>query len=129
MTKTFLFTITLAASFILSSCYPSGQEVAGKYYAKHGQGIEYIEMREDHTFTQYFKNDKIEKSIEGTWEFRKQGGQVKLILRDLTSFADPLATVFGDSTVIGTHASSSVYWDKNKITVEPDFPEYDYYRK
>ncbi len=129
MKKTFRLTITCVALIILSSCFPSGKEVAGKYYAKHGQGIEYLDMREDHTFTQYFKNDKIEKAVEGKWEFEndKPTGQLKLILRSRTNFVDPYA--FDDSTNIGTPAISSVYWDKNTITVYPDLPEYNYHRK
>ena len=112
---------------LLFGCSPSGEEVKGIYYAEHGEGVEYIEMKGDHTFIQYFKNDSIEKKVNGRWKFEREGGQNKLILRDWTCFVDPFA--FSDSTRKGSSSTASVYWDKNTITIYPDLPEYNYHKK
>ena len=117
----------LTIVFMINGCEPSAEEVAGKYYARHGIGIEYIEMRTDHTFTQYFKKDSIEKKAEGKWEFKQQAGQLKLILRNRIYFVDPFSSI--DSANIGTTTNSSVYWNNNSIMIYPDFPKYNYYKK
>lgn len=112
---------------LLVRCNPSAEEVKEVYYAEHSKGIEYIEMNENYTFTQYFKNDSIEKKINGKWEFQYDSGQLKLILREWTCFVDPFA--FSDSTRKGNSMTASAYWDGNTIKIYPDLPEYNYHRK
>ena len=67
----------------LTSCHPSGKEVAGKYCARHCKGIDCIEMREDGTFKQYFKNGITVKTNDGTWEFETNLNQEKFYLETL----------------------------------------------
>lgn len=110
----------------LTSCHPTGEEVAGKYYAKHDKGTEYIEMRADGTFTQYFKSDAIEQCNEGTWEFEFRKGQRKLELTDFVTYVLPNEDTLG----IGKKGHASIYWEGNRITSWSDgYDEYNYHRK
>jgi len=112
----------------LTACHPSGEEVAGKYHAKHDKGTEYIEMKADGTFTQYFKNDTIEESNEGTWEFEYRKGQWKIELADYVTYALPINNEIAQSR-IGKKGFASVYWEEGRIIFNPDYENYNYHRK
>lgn len=122
--KKIILKIILIMSLI--ACHPSGEEVAGIYYARHNKGTEYIEMRDDGTFTQYFKNNKTEVSNKGTWEFETISGQEKLKLTDYIHYVYP---VDNTNVGIGKKRFASIYWKENKLEIFPDFEEYNYYRK
>jgi hypothetical protein len=115
--------VSLILIISLTACHPSGEEVAGKYYAKHNKGIEYIEMRVDGTFTQYFKTDTIEESNEGDWEFERKKGQWKLEFDGYIAYVTPC-----DEELSGKSGYASVYWELDKLLFFPDFEEYNYYR-
>lgn len=117
--------VNLILIMSLTACHPSGEEVAGKYYAKHNKGIEYIEMRVDGTFKQYFKNDIIEENNEGTWKFELRNGQEKLSLAGYIHYVYPVENT---SVGIGKKRFASIYWELDKLLFFPDFEEYNYYR-
>lgn len=109
----------------LTSCHPSGKEVAGKYCARHGKGTDCIELRENGTFIQNFKNDTTEKTNEGTWEFETSLNQEKLVLRNFLFTVEPDYVKSGITGKIGT---SNTYWTKDEIGGE-DNKDYNYYRQ
>lgn len=111
----------------LTSCHPSGKEVAGKYYARHGKGTDCIELQEDGTFKQYFKNDTTENTNEGTWKFETELKQEKLLFRDYVTYALPDDV---ELSGIGKKGSASIYWEKDKIIFYTGAEEkYNYYRQ
>lgn len=69
MIRNFFFSTGLL--LILTSCfYPSCDDIIGKYYNIDEEGItHYVEIKEDGTYTQYYKNDSIEKVHESTWQW------------------------------------------------------------
>lgn len=116
--------VNLILIMSLTACQPSGEEVAGKYYAKHDKGTEYIEMRADGTFMQYFKNDTKEESNKGTWEFDYKKGQWKLELDGYIVYVTPY-----DEELTGKSGYASIYWEGDVITIFPDLDEYNYHRR
>ena len=118
--------LTMILIMSLAACHPSGKEVAGKYYAEHGKGTEYIDMKANGTFVQYFKNDTTEKSNRGTWKFDYNHGQLKL---ELTGYVIYVLPGNSSNNELGRKGYASFYWEKNEIIVYPDLDEYNYYRK
>jgi hypothetical protein len=119
--------VNLILIMSLTACHPSGEEVAGKYYAKHDKGTEYIEMRTDGTFTQYFKKGSKEETNEGTWDFEHRKGQWKLELEGFVTYVSPFGN---DHISVGKKGNASIYWEGDLISMWGDGDdEYNYHRK
>ena len=115
--------IKILLIIILPSCHPSGKEVAGKYYKKHGKGIEYIELMKDGSFHQYFKNDTFENTNVGTWKFEFKHGQWKLEISDYIIYTAPFEREF-----TGKKGHASVYWEGEQINFYDD-DDYNFFKK
>lgn len=111
----------------LTSCHPSGKEVAGKYCARQGKGIDCLELREDDTLKQFFKNDTTEKTNEGTWEFVTELKQEKLVLRNFMHYVE-LDSIREEYSIKGKTGTVHTYWSKDEIGGE-DNKDYNYYRE
>ncbi len=62
--------IILLIVFFLKQCYcdPKTEEIVGKYYSRHGKGIEYIELKSDHTYVHYYSGKVGKYKRKGKWE-------------------------------------------------------------
>jgi hypothetical protein len=119
------------AALILIFCgcnHPAENNVPGIYYARHGQGTEYIELKRDHTFIQYFQNDSINDTVTGTWRigYYKPQKKWKLVLRELKCFAPDPET---DPEFVNGYAVCFCDWNDSTIIKEHKFTEFNYYRK
>ncbi|MFT5890165.1 MAG: antitoxin component YwqK of YwqJK toxin-antitoxin module [Dokdonia sp.] len=69
MMRNLFILICLSISFI-SCFYPSCDNIIGKYHNIDEDGvIHYVEINEDGSYIQYYKNDSIEKTHESTWRW------------------------------------------------------------
>jgi hypothetical protein len=110
----------------LSSCTPSGQEVAGRYVAPYAGGTDYVELHADKTYVHYGRVDGVRRYQRGTWQFETQAGQQKFVLANWTYYVDPYASMREKPFTPGI--TTSVYWFKDKISFYEELEDYNYYR-
>ena len=110
---------------LVLACTPSSKKAAGIYYARHGKGVEYIDVKEEGTYLHYFKNDSIEKQQTGKWMIESEEDKFRLTFYDWVIYTEPT----DDKKLLGRKLISSEPLDGNVIGLQEEFPEYCFYRE
>jgi hypothetical protein len=115
----------LLLTILLNGCKPSGEDIAGRYYARHNKGIEYIDVKQDGTYLHYFKNDSIGQKQEGKWEYEREGLHLRFIMYDWIEYIEPFEKKF---IANGNKSIANVLCDGEIIQLW-DLDEYNFHRK
>lgn len=125
--KNFIFFMGIT---LLLCCSPSPKVVEGRYYCLHNLGVEYIDVKDDYTYFHRFKNDTLDVSQTGRWDFSRDRNQLNFNLYDFEDF-----TSFVEKNIIYDAANRKIYkgvsymWDGDKIISHDDIEEYNFYKE
>lgn len=119
----FLYTLML-----FTGCIPDVKDVLGKYYAKHQRGIEYIEIKEDYTYTHFFDDGKMRYQGVGKWRFKHKSSLLYIHLTNWQNVVEYGKTINIDKNQPAGHAFFP-YSRSGIIEANVDLEKYCFYKK
>jgi hypothetical protein len=132
MNKWLIFIILTVTN---QNCRISEKDMVGKFYAKHGFGEEFIELKADRTYLHFFKdkNGKDHKRY-GEWKIADSGRFLvdQISLDNFIVYVDPFSDsderVNLNNTEKGGGSRAYISTGSIRVYASDDFPEYNFYR-